>query len=114
MRTEGSHLPATIELDGDWDVARVPVLRERIDAHLRARRALVIDLGRSTFLDSTALGVIIGARTRWQSRGLGLALVVNEGTSHPVRNALHLLGVDRMLPVFQSRDEAVCRLRGAA
>jgi anti-anti-sigma factor len=102
--------PGTMALDGEWDVGLADVLTRRLDEHLRQHRPLVIDLGRSTFLDSTALGVILGARARWEQRGLPMALVVNDGTSHPVRNALHLLGVDRVLPIFPSRDEAVGRL----
>jgi|1186.fasta_scaffold70389_3 anti-anti-sigma factor len=110
-RAAPAEAPATIELEGDWDVERADALTRWLEERLREGRSLIIDLGRSTFLDSTALGVILNARARWEERGLRVLLVVNGGTAYPVRNALHLLGVDTVLPVFESMDEALGNLR---
>ena len=96
---------------GEWDIGRVAVLRRRLDDLLKEGRPLVVDLSRATFLDSTALGVLLGARTAWEQRGLAMALVVNDGTAYTVRNAIHLLGIDRIFPVFSTMDEATGRLR---
>jgi anti-sigma B factor antagonist len=102
---------STIELDGDWDVGRAGALRQRLEDLLKQGRPLVIDLGRATFLDSTALGIILAARGKWENRGLAMALVVNEGTAYTVRNALHVLGIDRILPICSTRDQASALLR---
>ena len=105
--------PSTIELVGEWDIGRVAVLRRRLDDLLKEGRPLVVDLSRATFLDSTALGVLLGARTAWEQRGLAMALVVNDGTAYTVRNAIHLLGIDRIFPIFSTMDEATGRSRMA-
>jgi anti-sigma B factor antagonist len=50
---------------GEIDYDASPQLRKRIEAHLKADGCrLVLDLSRATFIDSTAIGVLMGTVAR--------------------------------------------------
>ena len=70
----------------------------------RSRRArpLVVDMAEVEFVDSTALGVLIEARSKLGSDGLRLAAPQLE-----TRRTLQVSGLDRHLPVHDSVDEAL-------
>ncbi len=64
---------------GEVDVATAPTLREHLYAAVdRSSGPVIVDLLAVTFIDSTALGVLIGTRERAEQRGTGLRLVVKE------------------------------------
>jgi len=68
-------------------------------------RALVLDLLRCTFLDSTALALIIGAAralTNGQSK-IAIACLPDS----PVRELLRLTGIDQTVPVLGTLAEAL-------
>jgi anti-sigma B factor antagonist len=68
-----------VEVSGELDLATAPELRERLDAHLDAGRyTIVVDLRSVTFLDSTALGVLVGALKRCRERDGDLRLTTAE------------------------------------
>jgi anti-anti-sigma factor len=58
---------AVIALLGDWDFAQAAELRERIGA--MTARSIVIDLRRTTFLDSTIISVIVRTERRLSDEG---------------------------------------------
>ena len=68
----------------------------------RRPHRLVIDLGQVESLDSTALGVLIEARSKLGKGGLALACPGAE-----TRRALQVSGLDRHLPVHDSVDAAL-------
>lgn len=64
---------------GEVDVATAPALREALDAAVDGGSdPLVVDLSAVTFIDSTGLGVLIGARKRCIDAGRELRVVVSE------------------------------------
>jgi anti-anti-sigma factor len=64
---------------------------------------LIVDLERVSFIDSTALGVLIEARSRLSDRrGFMLA-----SPQLATRRALEVSGLDRHFPVYASREEAL-------
>jgi anti-sigma B factor antagonist len=69
--------PPVIAVSGEIDVATAPQLRECLH-HVIARgeSTVVLDLLGVTFLDSTALGVLVGALKRCRELGGDLHLVV--------------------------------------
>jgi anti-sigma B factor antagonist len=68
-----------VAASGELDLATSPGLRELLEAHLDAGRStIVVDLRAVTFLDSTALGVLVGALKRCRELNGDLRLVVTE------------------------------------
>jgi len=74
---EGQH---TILVEGDIDIATAPRLNADIQAAFQAEvNELIVDLREVTFIDSTGLGVLVGARKRARSSGAHLKLMLPEG-----------------------------------
>ncbi len=91
---------------GEIDYDASPQLKERILAHIRAnRRRLVLDLSWATFIDSTAIGVLVGAATRLrEAGGEPLAVVC---THEKVLQVFEISGLDGVVALYSSRDEAL-------
>jgi anti-anti-sigma factor len=64
---------------------------------------IVVDLSEVEFMDSTALGVLIEARTKLPNRKAFLLAAPGLGT----QRALHISGLDRHFTVYESVDEAL-------
>jgi anti-sigma B factor antagonist len=68
-----------VSVAGEVDVDSAPSFREQLDqAMAGGPDLLVVDLLGVTFIDSTALGVLIGAFKRCQADGVDLRLVITE------------------------------------
>jgi anti-sigma B factor antagonist len=72
---------------------------------------IVVDLTSVSFLDSTALGVVVRAVREVEGRGGAIRIVLPHGTA---RRIFELTTLDRVLPVAGSRGEALAELDGAA
>ena len=76
---DGSGPVPVVAASGEIDVATAPPLRDRLQALAAAGRAtIVVDLLGVSFLDSTALGVLVGALKRSREAGGDLPLVIAE------------------------------------
>lgn len=65
-----------LDVGGEIDVYTAPQLRERLVALVEdGARQIVVDLSRVEFLDSTGLGVLVGALKRLRSVSGDLSLV---------------------------------------
>lgn len=82
---------------GEVDVSNAGELREAVDSALEAAPAEVsVDLAEASYIDSTGIGVLVGAATRAQEAGVAFSV------AHPqtnVKRVLGLLGVERQLNV---------------
>ena len=82
---------------GEVDVSNAGELREAVDSALEAAPAEVsVDLAEVSYIDSTGIGVLVGAATRAQKAGVAFSV------AHPqanVKRVLGLLGVERQLNV---------------
>ena len=93
---------------GEIDLFTAPDLKQVLtDAIEGGQHRLVIDLSEVSFLDSTALGVLIGAVKRLRSRGGALA-IVNTDTS--IAKTFEITGLDQIFTILPSRDEALAAL----
>lgn len=69
----------TLEVTGELDLAVAPWLRDQLDAlFVGGADSIVVDLSAATFLDSTALGVLVSALNRSRERGGQVHLIVQE------------------------------------
>ncbi|KUJ36825.1 STAS domain-containing protein [Streptomyces sp. NPDC093228] len=96
---------AVVILTGEVDLALAPALREIVDALIADGRArIVLDLEDVSFMDSSALGVLVYAMRQAEALGGALRLA---GPCEQVRRMLELTGLDTVVQVF-ARVAAAC------
>ena len=98
-----------LTLSGELDAYDAPALRAAFaDAAADgSASAVVLDLTAVSFLDSTALGTIVGLLRRVRERGGELRVVLPETEA---RRIFELTSLDRSLDVWPSRASALARL----
>jgi anti-sigma B factor antagonist len=97
---------AVLAVGGELDYEVSPQLRVRLVRAIEAgRRRLVLDLSDVTFIDSTAIGVLAGAIARLDEAGGGSLAVVC--THEKVLQIFEITGLDSVITLHRSRDEAV-------
>jgi anti-sigma B factor antagonist len=83
-----------ITVIGEIDVATAPQLRESLHGVITAGRASVaLDLLAVTFIDSTALGVLVGGLKRCRELGGELHVVVADPR---IRKIFEITGLDKV------------------
>jgi anti-sigma B factor antagonist len=94
-----------VSVVGELDVATAPDLRLRLDDAIdRAlQNAVVVDLLAVTFIDSTALGVLISGLKRSQGAGGELRIVVAEPR---ILKIFEITGLNDVLSIFPTIEEA--------
>lgn len=96
---------SVLRVGGEVDVATAPKLRERLIALVNDQRVhLVVDLSDVDFIDSTGLGVLIGALKRVRSRDGDLHLVCSEPRTLRV---FEITGLDQVFRIHDTLDAAV-------
>ncbi|MER7015719.1 STAS domain-containing protein [Saccharopolyspora sp. NPDC000359] len=88
---------AVISVSGEIDVYTTPALREQlVDAVNGGAHRLIVDLAQVDFLDSTALGVLVGA-LKWMRAVDGDLVVVC--TADRLLKTFRITGLTKVLPV---------------
>jgi anti-sigma B factor antagonist len=100
-RNDGS---TVVSLAGELDLYNAHEVREALlECAAETPTRLIVDLSGVEFIDSTALGVLIEARTRMENRrGFLLAAPGME-----TKRALEISGLDRHFAVHDSLDSAL-------
>jgi anti-sigma B factor antagonist len=98
-----------VALEGELDLGRAPSLKwALVDAVDAGYKQLVVDLSLVSFMDSTALGVLVGVN-RSLDVGARLAIVC----VHPnVLKIFELSGMDGTFTIYPTLDEALAHVRG--
>jgi anti-sigma B factor antagonist len=99
--TEGEW--AVVAVSGEIDVATSPDLLAALEDERSKHARLLVDLSDVTFIDSTGLGVMVHAKRAFD-REDSLRLVVAQAN---VRKVFELTGLDGVLQIFGSREEAL-------
>jgi anti-sigma B factor antagonist len=98
---------------GELDLATQDEIEPRLTALAKSESALILDLRRCTFIDSSALALLTRLHreiSRRNGDSPGLALVTG---NHDVGRILELSGLDRLLPIAADPDAASAALRRA-
>ncbi len=96
---------AVITVRGEVDMSTAPELQGTLSRLLdEGRTNIVVDLEGVEFLDSTGLGVMVGAHKRLLRSGERLALVC---TQRSIRRVLDITGLAGVFSVHDSLDTAV-------
>ena len=87
------------------DLSAVPELRETMARVLvSGRTRVLLDLSEATFIDSTAIGVLVSALKRLRQWGGSLEAVCTDGN---VLRVFEIVGLDREIPLHPSREAAL-------
>lgn len=93
-----------VTVTGEVDVYTAPKLKDELVGLIEeGKNQIVVDLEGVEFMDSSGLGVLVGALRRLKEREGTLALVCTKG---PVLRILSITGLNKVFPVYQSVDEA--------
>lgn len=104
---------AVVVAGGEIDYAASPQLKARIAEHVEAgRRHFVLDLSTVTFIDSTAIGVLMGAVMRLDELGGSVAVVCAEENKRVLR-IFEITGIDSLVELHSSREDAISALATA-
>lgn len=99
---------AVIRVSGESDLYTAPQLRgELLRAISGGARAVVVDLSRTTFIDSATLGVLLGGLKRLRPKGGEIVLVVQDPN---IRKIFEITTLDRVFPIMSSFPEALERV----
>jgi anti-sigma B factor antagonist len=92
-----------VRVDGELDMATTHALEEAVEGADRSRR-LVIDLTACTFLDSSAVRVLVSTARAAQTAGGSCSLVASNSG---IVRVLEIAAVDTILPVHSTLDSAL-------
>jgi anti-sigma B factor antagonist len=105
-----AHALYVVAPGGEIDAFTAPRLRTELAQVVDAgATAVVCDLSAVTFLDSSGLGVLIGALKRLRQAGGELLIVLPAPSA---RKVFSLTALDRILPLFETREEALAAAQG--
>lgn len=93
-----------IEVGGEVDVYTAPKLREAVVNAVEAGRVrLIVDVQQVDFLDSTGLGVLVGALKRVRGEGGSLDIVCSQ---ERLLKIFEITGLDKVFGLHDSVDAA--------
>ena len=97
---DGVHLVAVA---GEIDLFTAPEFKQRMSKPIEdGVDRLVVDLSATTFIDSSSLGVLIGAHKRLQVHAGGLVIVCDD---RAIVNTFKITGLDSVFEIVSSRAD---------
>jgi anti-sigma B factor antagonist len=97
-----------VAVRGEIDLFTAPELKQKLtDAIEGGKTRIVVDLTQTTFLDSTALGVLIGAVKRLRTRD-GALVIVN--VDQNIAKTFEITGLDQIFTIVGEREAAIAAL----
>jgi anti-sigma B factor antagonist len=94
-----------VAVRGEIDIFTAPEFKQRIAAAIDAGRDLVVvDLGGTTFIDSSSLGVLISAHRRLSARDGRLVVACDVPA---VTNTFKITGLDSVIALVPTREAAL-------
>jgi anti-anti-sigma factor len=91
-----------LRMDGRFDFGARKAFKDAMDQAIKEGRPIVLDLGQVSFVDSSALGLLVISHQNLKNRKIPFCLV-NPQTY--VRQVLDLANVAKMIPIYQTFDE---------
>jgi len=97
-----------IDVAGEVDLHTAPELKDELMRVIDAGgRFVIVDLTKTTFVDSTTLGVLLGGLKRLRPEGGTVILVCGNPS---IRKIFEITLLDRVFTIVDTRDEAVAAL----
>ena len=99
-----------VTVEGEIDIYSAPRLRELlIDLAAKGNYQLIVNLDKVGFLDSTALGVLVGGLKRVRAHDGSLDLVC---TQQQILRIFRITGLTKVFGIYQSVDQAIAARKG--
>lgn len=100
---------AIVAISGELDVALCVKLTPELNDVLRSPvRAIVIDLEAVSLVDSSGIALLLNTFRRCDKAGRQLAIACPMG---PQRRAFQVTALDRQLPMYETREDALGAVR---
>jgi anti-sigma B factor antagonist len=94
-----------VAVAGEIDLFTAPELKARLTRPIEGGKSrVIVDLSDVTFIDSSSLGVLIGAHKQLQLSDGELVIVCHDRT---ILNTFKTTGLDRVFEIVASRADAV-------
>jgi anti-sigma B factor antagonist len=96
-----------IALGGEVDLYTAPEFKQQLlDVIAKGAQDVVVDFTRTTFIDSTTLGVLVGGVKRLRAQDGRLSLVCSDRN---ITKIFEITGLDRVFTIYPTRDEALAK-----
>jgi anti-sigma B factor antagonist len=102
---------SVISLAGELDLSTIPAAERRLFTELENGAGVVVDLTGLSFIDSSGIALLIQA-FRAAEEGPQMHTVIAAGSQ--VERVFRLAGIDRALPLYLERAQALGALNGKA
>jgi anti-sigma B factor antagonist len=97
-----------VEVSGEVDLYTAPRFKDDLVGIINEGAGdVIVDLAKVSFIDSTALGVIISGVKRLHEVDGRLFIVA---ATRPVTKILAITGLDKVLAIYPTRDDALAAL----
>ncbi len=97
-----------VSLTGEVDLYTAPEFKQQLlEIAAQGTRQVIVDLTRTTFIDSTTLGVLVGGVKRLRVNGGALTIVCDDRN---ITKIFEITGLDRVFPIYETRAEAISEL----
>ena len=94
-----------VVLEGEIDIYSAPEFKEVLVNSIEGgAHRVIVDLTKVTFIDSTALGVLVSGAKRVRPRNGNLDIVCSDEN---IIRIFEITGLDRIFGIYSSRGEAV-------
>ena len=94
-----------VAVSGEIDLFTAPEFKHRMSAPIDSGRShLIVDLSQTTFIDSSSLGVLIGAHRRLKLRGGSLTIVCD---NEAIIKTFRITGLDGVFTLVSSIDDTL-------
>jgi anti-sigma B factor antagonist len=94
-----------VAVSGEIDLFTAPDFKQHVAAPIDAGiPKVVVDLSSTSFIDSSSLGVLIGAHRRLKLRGGSLVIVCD---NEAIRKTFRITGLDGVFTLVKTIDEAL-------
>ena len=97
-----------ISLTGEIDLYTAPEFKQQLlEVIGEGANHVIVDLTKTTFIDSTTLGVLVGGLRRLRAHDGHLSIVCSDPN---ITKIFEITGLDRVFAIYPTRDEAVAAL----
>ncbi len=94
-----------IAVTGEIDLFTAPEFKQRVSAPIdEGRTSVIVDLTETTFIDSSSLGVLIGAHRRLRRLQGSLAIVCS---NEAIIKTFRITGLDGVFTIVPTLDDAL-------